>query len=321
MTRVSPSDGVLVTGGAGFIGSHVVDQLVARGTPVTVLDDLSSGKRNRVAERAEFVQLDVRAPAARSLVASGRFRTLIHLAAQVDVRVSVAHPTHDAEVNLLGLLNLLSGAAAGGIRRVVFASSGGVVYGSADELPTSETAPKRPSSPYGVSKLASEHYLRVLGTLEGYEVVALRYANVYGPRQDPHGEAGVVAIFLGRLLAGQPLTVFGDGQQTRDYVHVEDVARATVGAMTADLGGSRGPDDIAVNIGTGVETSVIDLIAALKRVTSRAAEVQFADERPGELRRNALAVARAKAVLDWTPRWTLEAGLRDLAANFQPAGS
>lgn len=321
MTRVSPSDGVLVTGGAGFIGSHVVDQLVAAGRRVTVLDDLSTGKRDRVPKHAEFVQLDVRASAARSLVASGRFRTLVHLAAQVDVRVSVGHPAHDAEVNLIGLLNLLSGAAAGGIQRVVFASSGGVVYGAADEMPTPEAAPKRPSSPYGVSKLASEHYLRVLGGLEGYEVLALRYGNVYGPRQDPHGEAGVVAIFLGRLLAGQPLTVFGDGHQTRDYVHVDDVARATVAAMSAAVPATEGPDDVAVNIGTGVETSVLDLIAALERATARTAEVRFAEERPGELRRNALAIGRAKAVLDWSPRWTLETGLRDLAANFQPAGS
>jgi UDP-glucose 4-epimerase len=312
---------VLVTGGAGFIGSHVADRLLAMGFPVTVLDDLSRGKRERVPAGAEFIQLDVRAPAARSLVASGRFRTLIHLAAQADVRVSVGDPAHDAGVNLIGLLNLLSGAAAGGIRRVVFASSGGVVYGAAEALPTPETAPKQPSSPYGVSKLAGEHYLRVLGGLGGYEIVALRYANVYGPRQDPHGEAGVVAIFLGRLLAGQPLTVFGDGRQTRDYVHVDDVARATVAALAADVRPGGGPDEVALNIGTGVETSVLDLIGALERATGRKAEVHFAAERPGELRRNALVIERAKAVLDWAPQWTLEAGLRDLADNFQPAGS
>ncbi len=312
---------VLLTGGAGFIGSHVADQLVAAGTGVTVLDDLSSGRRDQVPGDAEFVHLDIRAPAARSLVASGRFDTLVHLAAQVDVRVSVDRPGFDADVNVGGLLNLLSGAKAGGIRRVVFASSGGVVYGAAERLPTPETAAKAPSSPYGVSKLASEHYLRVLGDLEGYEVAALRFANVFGPRQDPSGEAGVVAIFLGRLLAGAPLTVFGDGRQTRDFVHVEDVARAVMRATTATLAKPGEPDDIAVNIGTGVETSVLDLVAALEEATARKAEVRFEAERPGELRRNALDVTRAAAVLGWRPARTLGQGLTDLRDHFQRSGS
>ncbi len=313
--------GVLLTGGAGFIGSHVADQLVAAGTGVTVLDDLSSGRREQVPDGAEFVLGDIRAPAARSLVASGRFDTLVHLAAQVDVRVSVDRPGFDADVNVAGLLNLLAGASAGGIRRVVFASSGGVVYGAAERFPTPETAAKAPSSPYGVSKLASEHYLRVLGALEGYEVAALRFANVFGPRQDPTGEAGVVAIFLGRLLAGKPLTVFGDGRQTRDFVHVEDVARAVVLATTAPLESPGEPDDIAVNIGTGVETSVLDLVAALEEATGCRAEVRFEAERPGELRRNALDVTRAAAVLGWQPGRTLGQGLTDLRDHFQRSGS
>lgn len=312
---------VLLTGGAGFIGSHVADQLVASGTVVTVLDDLSSGRREQVPDGAEFVHLDIRALAARSLVASGRFDYLVHLAAQVDVRVSVDRPGFDADVNVGGLLNLLSGARAGGIRRVVLASSGGVVYGAAERLPTPETAAKAPTSPYGVSKLASEHYLRVLGDLEGYEVMALRFANVFGPRQDPSGEAGVVAIFLGRLLAGKPLTVFGDGLQTRDFVHVEDVARAVLMACTAPLTKPRAPDDLAVNIGTGVETSVLELVTALEEATGSQAEVRFEAERPGELRRNALDTTRAAAVLGWQPGRTLVQGLTDLRDHFQRLGS
>lgn len=313
--------GVLLTGGAGFIGSHVADRLVAAGELVTVLDDLSTGRREQVPDDADFVQLDIRAPAARSLVASGRFHTLVHLAAQADVRVSVERPGFDADINVAGLLNLLGGASAGGIRRVVFASSGGVVYGAADEVPTSETAPKVPTSPYGVSKLASEHYLRVLGALEGYEVVALRFANVFGPRQDPAGEAGVVAIFLGRLLAGEPLTVFGDGRQTRDFVHVQDVARAVTLAITAPVEPPRMPDDIAVNVGTGVETSVLELVTALEEATGRRAAVRFETARPGELRRNALAISRAEALLGWRPERTLGQGLTELRDHFQHPGS
>lgn len=312
---------VLLTGGAGFIGSHVADLLVAAGVPLTVLDDLSSGRRDQVPEAAEFIHADVRSPAARELVASGRFTTLVHLAAQVDVRVSVDRPGHDADVNVAGLLNLLEGARAGGLRRVVLASSGGVVYGAAASIPTPETAAKCPSSPYGVSKLASEHYLRVLGQLDGYEVVALRYANVYGPRQDPHGEAGVVAIFMGKLLAGEPLTVFGDGRQTRDFVHVGDVARATVAALTAPLAPPAGPDDIAVNIGTGIERSVLDLVRALEEATGRRAAVTHAPERPGELRRNALAADRAATRLGWRPERDLVQGLRDVRDHLQSAGS
>lgn len=321
MERVSKMNGVLLTGGAGFIGSQVAKQLLATGATVTVVDDLSSGRRERVPDGAEFVQLDIRAPAARTLVASGRFSTLVHLAAQIDVRVSVDQPALDADINLGGLLNLLSGAQAGGIRRVVFASSGGVVYGAAEQIPTPETAPKMPSSPYGVSKLGSEHYLRVLGALAGYETVALRYANVYGPGQDPQGEAGVIAIFAGRLLAGQPLVVFGDGQQTRDFVHVADVARATVMATTAVLPPSPGPDEMAVNIGTGVETSVLELIRTLEGVIGRQAEVRFDEARPGELRRNALDIARAATLLGWRPERTLAGGLEDLVTYFQRAGS
>lgn len=312
---------VLLTGGAGFIGSHVAEELLLAGCSVTVLDDLSTGLREQVPSAAEFVELDIRAAAARGLVASGRFDVLVHLAAQADVRVSVNRPDFDAEVNLGGLLNLLSGAASGGIQRVVFASSGGVVYGATDVVPTPEDHPKAPTSPYGVSKLAGEHYLRVLGELSGFEPIALRFANVFGPRQDPAGEAGVVAIFLARLLAGEPLTIFGDGEQTRDFVHVHDVARATVRAASVPLPRPATHDDGALNIGTGVETSVRELVRALEAATDRHARVHFAPARPGELRRNALVVTRARQVLGWSPTVVLTTGLRDLTAHFHPTGS
>jgi len=318
---VSRMKRVLLTGGAGFIGSHVADALLGAGMRVTVLDDLSTGRRERVPAGVEFMPLDIRAPAARSLVASRRFDLLVHLAAQADVRVSVDRPAFDADVNLGGLLNLLGGVAAGGIARVVFASSGGVVYGPAAQVPTPETHSKAPTSPYGVSKLAGEHYLRVLGELAGVETVALRFANVYGPRQDPTGEAGVVAIFLGRLLAGEPLTVFGDGHQTRDFVHVHDVARATELAASRPLLRAATPDESALNIGTGLETSVRELIQGLESATGRTAAVRFAPARSGELRRNALAVGRAREVLGWSPARALLPGLRDLTAHFHATGS
>src|SRR6478735_7983438 len=211
---------LLVAGGAGFIGSHLVDAALARGLAVEVLDDLSTGKRTNLPAGVVLHHFDVRSPEARRVVAEGKFDLLSVQAAQVDVRVSVRDPHRDVDINVLGLANLLEGAAAGGVRRVVWASSGGVLYGEASVVPTPETAAKRPVSPYGVSKLAGEHLLRVLAALRGFEGIALRYANVYGPRQDPHGEAGVCSIFAGKLLAGEGITVFGTGRQTRDYVYV-----------------------------------------------------------------------------------------------------
>jgi UDP-glucose 4-epimerase len=230
----------------------------------------------------------------------------------VDVRVSVRDPMRDLSINVLGLVNLLEGAAAGGVRRVVFASSGGVLYGEAGTIPTGERAPKQPISPYGVSKLAGEHALRVLGTLRGFEVAALRYANVYGPRQDPSGEAGVVSIFTGRALRGEPLTIFGDGRQTRDYVFVRDVAQANFLAGTAPLPAAADHDDIAFNVGTGVERSVLDLVAAVGRATGTRPAATHAEARAGELARSALDATRARTLLGWTPATSFEAGLEAL---------
>jgi UDP-glucose 4-epimerase len=302
----------LVAGGAGFIGSHVVDLLAGGGWDVTVVDDLSTGRAANVRPGVPLRQLDIRSREARALVAEGRFDLLNVQAAQVDVRVSVRDPMRDADINFLGLVNLLEGAAAGGVRRVVFASSGGVLYGDASTVPTPETAPKRPISPYGVSKLAGEHALRVLGALRGFEVVALRYANVYGPRQDPSGEAGVASIFAGRVLRGEPLTVFGDGRQTRDYVFVEDVARANLLAASAALGPAADHDAIAFNVGTGVECSVLDLAAAIGAAAGRRPELRHAEARPGELGRSALDAGRAARLLGWKPAVTLERGVAAL---------
>jgi UDP-glucose 4-epimerase len=301
---------VLVTGGAGFIGSHVADAFLAAGDDVTVVDNLSRGRPANVPKRAEFRQLDLGSQEARALVEGGRFEVIAHLAAQVDVRVSVADPVFDAEENLLALLNLLEGARAGGTRRLVFSSSGGVVYGER-RPPHVETAPKLPVSPYGVSKLAAEHYLACYGLLYGLEAVALRYANVYGPRQDPHGEAGVVAIFGNRLRAGKALTIFGDGAQTRDYVFVVDVARANVLAAGAPLPALDGTIDArAFNIGTGIETSVADLAAAMAAAAGAAPQVDHAPARAGELQASALLAGKAERVLGWKPQVGLAEGLK-----------
>ncbi len=301
---------VLVTGGAGFIGSHVAEHYLADGYEVTVLDDLSGGTRENVPRDAEFVQADVGSPEARDTLARGNFAVLNHHAAQMDVRVSVADPALDARVNLIGLLNLLEGAREGGTQRVVFASSGGVVYGESDTLPHQETAPKLPLSPYGVSKLASEYYLAVYAQLYGMVVVPLRYANVYGPRQNVHGEAGVVAIFCNRLRSEESITVYGDGEQTRDYVFVTDVARANVAATHWDPPAVDSIDTVATNVGTGLETSVNDLVRALFAATDRAVPVTHAPERPGELLRSSVAIQNGARRFGWSPEVSLAEGLR-----------
>lgn len=299
---------VLVTGGAGFIGSHVADAHLARGDEVTVLDDLSSGKRENVSGGARLVELDIRHPDAARLVLGGGFDLISHHAAQMDVRRSVADPRFDASVNLDGLLNLLEAARTARVGRIIFVSSGGVVYGDPGTRPTPEDAPKLPESPYGVTKLAGEQYLFYYHRVHGLDYVALRYGNVYGPRQDPHGEAGVVSIFSTRLLGGEALTVYGDGEQTRDYVYVGDVVAANLLLAGAPMDAAARLDDRAFNVGTGSETSVNDLANALSRAAGVETALRHAPPRPGELRRSCLDTDKLRA-FGWEPETGLEAGL------------
>ena len=288
----------IVTGGAGFIGSHLADALVARGDEVHVLDNLSSGRRENVPEGARLHEGDIRRDAERTF-AEARPDVCFHLAAQADVRVSVERPDHDADINVIGTLHVLESARRHGAK-VVFSSTGGAIYGECD-APAREDHPRNPLAPYGVSKLAGEEYIAAYNRLYGGGHVALRYSNVYGPRQDPHGEAGVVAIFMGRLRDGETPRIFGDGTQTRDYVYVEDVAAATLAAAAHDGG--------VINIGTGVETSVLDLCERIQRVAGVQREPEFMPPRPGELQRSVLDVTFAQRELDWTPRRSLDEGL------------
>jgi UDP-glucose 4-epimerase len=301
---------VLVTGGAGFIGSHVAEAHLRRGDEVVVLDSLVHGRRENLPEGAEFVHLDIRDPAAAALIRERRFDLVSHHAAQMDVRASVSDPRFDASVNIDGLLNLLEASRQAGVGRFLYVSSGGVVYGEPERRPTPETAPKLPESPYGVSKLAGEQYLYYYQRVHAMEYAALRYSNVYGPRQDPHGEAGVVAIFSTKLLARQPLTIFGDGEQTRDYVYVGDVVAANLALSDARLPRPESLDERGFNVGTGVETSVKALAETLMRVAGRQVELRHAEARPGELRHSSLETARLRA-LGWAPRTGLEEGLRN----------
>lgn len=310
----------LVTGGAGFIGSALVDRLVHDGHDVVVVDDLSTGRPENLADafasgRVQLAEVDVAGAELAGVVSSARPEVVYHLAAQIDVRRSVADPALDARVNVLGTIQVARAALAAGCRRLVFASSGGTVYGEPDpsELPIDERYPPRVTNPYGVSKRAAEDYLASFADLYGLEPVSLRLANVYGPRQDPHGEAGVVAIFCNRLLDDRPVTVFGDGLQTRDYVFVDDVVDAF-----AVAGEGEGLGDQRLNIGTGVASSVLDLYGALRAVTGFGPEPSFAPPRPGELRAIALACGEAERVLGWRPRFDLAGGLeRTWAWAFQ----
>jgi UDP-glucose 4-epimerase len=282
----------VVTGGAGFIGSHVVDALVARGDEVTVIDDLSTGQRENVNPAARLLEHDIREPF------EVEADTVFHLAAQADVVTSVERPTFDAEVNVIGLLRVLEAA---GDAQVVFTSTGGAIYGEC-ERPAREGDPRQPLSPYGTSKLAGEEYLATWNRLYGARHVALRLANVYGPRQQPTLEGGVIAIFLDRMGAGEETLVYGDGLQSRDFVHVGDVARALLAAAGAKAG--------VYNIGTGVDTKIVDLHALCRRATGTEGEPTFAEPRPGEILRSVLDPSAAERELGWRAEVDLEEGLR-----------
>ena len=302
----------LVTGGAGFIGSNLVDRLLAEGNEVDVVDDLSTGSlanlaaaRTSAGGRLTITQLDIRLREVVELIAHRAPEVVFHLAAQADVRVSVASPAFDAEVNIIGSLNVLEGARQAGSERLVFAASGGTLYGDppVKDLPLRESQPHRPLSPYGVSKKAVLDYLVAYRELHSLEFAALALANVYGPRQNPHGEAGVVAIFADRLLTGTPITIFGTGEQTRDFVYVDDVVDAFVRAATRGGG-------LVCNIGTGRETSVNDLYRSMAAAVGSEANPDYAPGRAGELDRNVLDVERAGIQLGWRPWTELGDGVR-----------
>ena len=299
----------LVTGGAGFIGSHVVDALVARGDSVTIVDDLSGGKESNVAAAlagdVRLERCDIRDGAALTkIVADAQPEAIFHLAAQVDVRISLADPAFDARTNVEGTVNVLEGARLAGTARVVFASTGGAMYGETDVLPTPETVDALPMAAYGQSKFCAERYLGLYHRLYGLSTIALRFGNVYGPRQDPHGEAGVIAIFCGKLRAGVRPKIFGDGTQTRDYIYVGDLVGAILRAGdTRDVG--------AINVGTEEETSVLDIVRTLAQLAgANAPEPEFAQARLGEIDRSCLDATRARERLHWSATTPIAEGLR-----------
>jgi len=297
----------LVTGGAGFIGSNLVDALLARGDEVTVVDNLATGKRENLEQAlgkgAVLADVDIReGTAVADVVARTRPDVIFHLAAQIDVRKSVADPAADARINVEGTANLLSAAQAHGVPRFVNTSTGGAIYGEGRQLPAPEDHPVAPEAPYGLSKFCAEQYCEIFTRLHGLSTVSLRYGNVYGPRQDPLGEAGVIAIFCGKLLDGGKATIFGDGRQTRDYVYVDDVVDANLRAAESD---ATGP----INIGLGQEKSVLDIVDVLKQLGSNGFEAEHAPERPGEVQHIALDPSRTKAELGWEAQIDLDQGL------------
>ena len=309
----------LVTGGAGFIGSHVADVLLARGYSVDILDNLSSGRRENIDSRVRLHELDIRSADAARLVTQTPYDLIVHLAAQIDVRKSVADPVADASINICGTLNLIEAlrqSGRGARSRFVFSSTGGALYGDFVDPPNVENYSKDPESPYGIAKLGAEFYLAYYARVHGMDTAVVRYSNVYGPRQDPHGEAGVVAIFCGRILDGRPLSIYGDGAQTRDYVFVGDVAEATVIAATHSLPRPERLDARAFNVGTGVETSVTELARILRRVARSDVGLEYLPKRPGEQQRSVVSIAKAGSLLGWRPRASLEDGLSRTFAWF-----
>ncbi len=302
---------ILLTGGAGFIGSHIADAYLAGGHRVTILDNLSTGRRPNVPAGAVLVEVDIRdQDAVRRVFASSRFDLVNHHAAQMDVRKSVADPIYDASVNILGVLTLLQECVQTGVQRVVFASSGGAIYGEQEAFPADELHATRPISPYGVAKLTTEQYLFYYHAVFGLDAVCLRYANVFGPRQNPEGEAGVVAIFSRKLLAGQEPIINGDGKQTRDYVFVSDVVRANM--LASDRAGFQ-----VYNIGTGRETDVNQIFHGIREAVGSACPERHGSAKKGEQRRSVLSSARIQKALGWKPAVTLEDGLRRTVEYFR----
>jgi UDP-glucose 4-epimerase len=304
---------ILVTGGAGFIGSHIVDAYVEAGHSVFVVDDLSTGRREQVNSRADFHLLDILDPKLPKLVAELAPDVVCHHAAQMDLRRSVDDPLFDARVNILGLLHLLEACKNSNLQKLIYASSGGAVYGEQETFPTPEDHPTRPVSPYGVSKLSGEHYLAYYYKVFGISYIALRYSNVYGPRQNARGEAGVVAIFTDHLLKGEPPTINGDGTQTRDYVYVGDVVDANLRALKSPYSG-------VLNIGTGQETDVLTLYGLLgNKIASNVKSARHGPAKLGEQKRSSLDIQRARETLGWSPRVRLGHGLEQTVEYYRRA--
>jgi len=301
---------ILVTGGAGFIASNVVDRYVTNGHEVTVVDNLATGKRENLNPDARFHELDVQDPSLSEIFKEGNFDVVNHHAAQIDVRVSVTDPMKDARINILGFLNIMENVKRFGVGRTILISSGGVIYGETPGEPATELFLKRPFSPYGVTKYASEQYLFYYNKVHGIKGVTLRYSNVFGPRQDPFGEAGVVAIFSKNLRLGEPLTIYGDGEQERDYVFVQDVVDANMLATVSDLKEDIDTiDDLAFNVGTGTPTSVNQLAELMMEVTDSRLEPVYAPQRPGELLRNYLNCEKLITTFGWKPATPIKKGL------------
>ena len=301
---------ILVTGGAGFIASHVADACIAAGHAVTIVDDLSSGTMENVNPGATFVKSDIRDGALAALFERGRYDVVIHHAAQMDVRKSVEDPAFDASVNIVGTLNLLEHSLRSGVRKFIFASTGGAIYGEQDYFPADEEHPVRPLSPYGVSKLAVEKYLFYYGQVHGLTSISLRYGNVYGPRQNPHGEAGVVAIFATKMLSGGKPVINGEGLQTRDYVFVADVVRANLSALGHDAPG-------VFNVGTGVETDVNTLFRMLRSLIRTDCPEEHGPAKKGEQLRSVLDARLLNRTFGWSPETTVAEGLRQTVQFFR----
>jgi UDP-glucose 4-epimerase len=301
---------ILVTGGAGFIGSHVAERYLSAGWKVAVVDNLSSGRRDNVPEGAAFYELDIRDIEFAEVVAAERPDVISHHAAQMDVRISTTEPAFDADVNIVGSIKVVEAALAAGVKKFIFASTGGAVYGEPDELPVTEETPARPISQYGCSKLAVERYLYLYNVQRGLDYVALRYPNVYGPRQNPHGEAGVTAIFALKMLDGEPCNIYGDGTESRDYVYIDDVVNAHVLAADGDFNG-------VLCIGSSRETTVPEIFDELSALTGNDVEPRREPLRPGEIHRICISGAKAKEILGWEPKVSINDGLARLVEHIK----
>jgi UDP-glucose 4-epimerase len=301
---------IAVTGGAGFIASHIADAYLSLGHEVVIIDNLSTGKRENIPANARFIEMDVNDPGIPALFMEEKFDIVNHHAAQMDVRVSVQDPTYDARINILGGINIYESALRSGVKKIIFASSGGTVYGEQEYFPADERHPTKPISPYGIAKLSNEQYLFYYAHVHGLPSVAFRYANIYGPRQNPHGEAGVIAIFAQKLLKGEQPVINGDGLQTRDYVYVGDVVAANILALQPQMIG-------AYNIGTGIETDVNTLFGHLRDLTQSTCKEQHAPAKQGEQMRSVLSHERIFASFGWTPKMDIVEGLSKTVDSFR----